>query len=75
MQGFPIKSLPRSLQDAVKVVKKLKIRYLWIDSPRILQDDKRDWHYESAMMASMYQNAFITIAATGPIKRCTWSNW
>jgi hypothetical protein len=57
-------SLPRSFQDAVLVARKLHVRYLWIDSICIVQDDKTDWERESAGMASVYQNAYVTIAAT-----------
>jgi hypothetical protein len=31
----------------------------------IIQDDEEDWQKESAKMASIYQNSFVTIAATG----------
>ena len=69
MVEFSASVLPQSLQDAVEVVRKLKIRYLWIDALCILQDGKRDWHRESGMMASVYQNAFIAIAATASAAR------
>ncbi|KAL9112884.1 MAG: hypothetical protein Q9227_002961 [Pyrenula ochraceoflavens] len=64
MQGFPSSSLPQTLQDAVQVARNLKIKYLWVDALCIIQDDEVDWHREAAMMTSVYQNAFITIAAT-----------
>lgn len=57
-------SLPKSFQDAVTVTRKLHIRYLWIDSLCIIQDDNEDWERESSRMASIYQNAHVTIAAT-----------
>lgn len=37
--------------------------YLWIDSLCIVQDDRKDWEIESEKMASIYQNAHITIVA------------
>lgn len=57
-------TLPSSFQDAVYVTRMLNIRYLWIDSLCIVQDDEDDWERESAKMASIYQNAYVTIAAT-----------
>jgi hypothetical protein len=57
-------SLPRTFLDAVKVTRLLGIRYLWIDSLCIIQDDPEDWLHESAMMASVYGNADITIVAS-----------
>lgn len=57
-------TLPTSFQDAIYVTRRLNIRYLWIDSLCIIQDDEDDWEIESAKMASIYQNAYVTIAAT-----------
>jgi hypothetical protein len=57
-------NLPSTFQDAVYIARKLNIRYLWIDSLCIIQDDADDWEIESAKMASIYQNAYLTIAAT-----------
>lgn len=56
--------LPRTFQDAVFLSRKLGIQYLWIDSLCIVQDDASDWDQESAKMASIYRNAFITLAAS-----------
>lgn len=58
-------NLPKTFQDAIQVCYKLGIQYLWIDSLCIIQDDSGDWQHESAKMAAVYQDAFITLAATG----------
>ncbi|TLD19535.1 heterokaryon incompatibility protein [Venturia nashicola] len=42
----------------------MRIRYIWIDSLCILQGDKHDWDVESARMADVYRNGYLTIAAT-----------
>lgn len=60
----PWDSLPRTFQDAIDFARKLGITYLWIDSLCIVQDEKRDWEEQSADMANLYQNAYITFAAT-----------
>ena len=57
-------SFPSTFSDAIKVTQLLGIRYLWIDSLCIVQDDPEDWLRESAMMASVYGNADITIIAS-----------
>lgn len=57
-------SLPQTFQDAIHFVRKLGLRYLWIDSLCIIQDDPEDWRQESAKMSSIYQDSYITIAAT-----------
>jgi Heterokaryon incompatibility protein (HET) len=56
--------LPKTFQDAVSFVRRLGIRYLWIDALCIVQDDPDDWRRESAKMASIYQQSFLTIAAS-----------
>ncbi len=55
--------LPQSFQDAIAFTRQLGIRYLWIDSLCIVQDDQRDWRREAAKMASVYQGAEIVISA------------
>ncbi|TRX91218.1 hypothetical protein FHL15_007823 [Xylaria flabelliformis] len=57
--------LPKSFQDAIEVVWGLGIRYLWIDALCIIQDDVADWESESAKMADVYENAFLTISMDG----------
>ena len=61
---IPFDNLPKTFQDAIAITRRLNIRYLWIDSLCILQDDKVDWSYEAAQMASVYMNAHVTLAAS-----------
>lgn len=56
--------LPKSFQDAVTVTRDLGIRYLWIDSLCIQQDDIDDWQMESSKMADYYNHAYLVIAAS-----------
>ncbi|OMP86553.1 hypothetical protein BK809_0003723 [Diplodia seriata] len=43
------------------------MRYLWIDSLCIIQDDQTDWETESQKISSIFKNAQITIiAASAP---------
>lgn len=63
-RSIPVETLPRTFRDTLATTRKLNIRYLWIDSMCILQDDEDDWERESKKMSSVYQNSFITIAAT-----------
>lgn len=55
--------LPQTFQDAIRVTRELGLRYLWIDSLCIIQDDAKDWNQEAALMGSIYENAYCTIAA------------
>ncbi|KAL6827918.1 heterokaryon incompatibility domain-containing protein [Trichoderma camerunense] len=62
--GMPIAYLPRMMQDVVLVLRRLGIEYIWIDCLCIIQDDKDDWKREAALMASIYTNAELTVAAS-----------
>lgn len=63
---IPWGSLSKTFQDAVETCRRLDIHHIWIDSLCIIQNSKdgTDWKEQSVQMADIYQNAFITIAAT-----------
>ena len=61
---IPWADLPRTFQHAISVTRRLGVDFLWIDSLCIIQDDERDWQQQPVVMATIYQNAYITIAAT-----------
>ena len=61
--GINWATLPRTFQDAIIIGAGLNVKYVWIDSLCILQDDKYDWGMESAKMSAIYENAWLTIAA------------
>ncbi|RGP74475.1 heterokaryon incompatibility [Fusarium longipes] len=56
--------LPKTFQDAITVTRGIGVRYLWIDSLCIIQDDKFDWETESSKMAAIYNNAYLVLAAS-----------
>ncbi len=62
--------LPLAFQQCIKIVRALGIRFLWIDSLCIVQDDPDEWQLEAARMASIFENAEVTIAMhqVGPSK-------
>lgn len=64
LSGLEWSALPASFQDAITVTRWLNVRYLWVDSLCILQDDPVDWEEQSAKMASIYEGSYITLAAT-----------
>jgi hypothetical protein len=41
-QSIPFEDLPRTFREAVIITRKLNVRYLWIDSLCIIQDDSAD---------------------------------
>lgn len=61
--GMPLKEMPQTFIDAVKITRRLGLKYLWIDSLCICQDDPGDWAREAGLMADVYSNAYVVIAA------------
>ncbi|KEF57182.1 uncharacterized protein A1O9_07372 [Exophiala aquamarina CBS 119918] len=61
--GMPLSILPGTYQDAIKVVKDLNVRYLWIDSICIFQDERTDIQKEATRMAEVYGSAICNISA------------
>ncbi|KAK6082867.1 heterokaryon incompatibility protein [Seiridium cupressi] len=51
--------------DAIGVVEKLCILYIWIVSLCIIQDSAEDWQAGSVQMGSVYTHSILNIAATG----------
>jgi hypothetical protein len=65
-KNIPTELVPKVFQDAIWVVQRAGINYLWIvDSLCIIQDSVEDYEQESATMGSIYQGGFCNIAATG----------
>ncbi|KAF5025123.1 hypothetical protein F66182_2824 [Fusarium sp. NRRL 66182] len=62
--GLPIDMLPKTFREAVAICRRLSLRYLWIDSLCIIQDSPEEWQRQSSKMATIFENAFLTVAAT-----------
>ncbi|KAL8880500.1 MAG: hypothetical protein Q9198_002107 [Flavoplaca austrocitrina] len=54
--------LPPVFAQAVRVTRALGVRYLWIDSLCIVQDDAEDWQREAAAMSDTYWNTICRLA-------------
>lgn len=61
---IPLSSMAQNFKDAITVTRTLGYQYLWIDSFCIVQDSTEDWQRECSKMASIYENADLTIAAS-----------
>lgn len=61
--GVPLQDLPSTFKDAVKMTKQLGFDYIWIDSLCIVQDSPTDWEEQSNLMALVYGNAELVLAA------------
>jgi hypothetical protein len=64
LKGIEWSALPRTLQEAIVLTRAMGIRYLWIDSLCLVQDDVQAKLEESVRMDEIFGNAFLTIAAT-----------
>ena len=64
LNGIPFSSLPLRFQDAMRMIQRLGIRYLWIDALCIVQDDVEDWEREAKQMGKIYASSYLTIAMT-----------
>ncbi|PIG89964.1 hypothetical protein AARAC_012046 [Aspergillus arachidicola] len=49
-------------QDAIKVARWLGVRYLWIDTFCIVQDDPDDWAEQAPRMGEIFEGAYVTLA-------------
>ncbi|KAH6625466.1 heterokaryon incompatibility protein-domain-containing protein, partial [Boeremia exigua] len=63
LSAIPVATLPQTLQDSISITRQLQQRYIWIDAICIIQDSASDWEAESVTMATVYRNAYLTIAA------------
>ncbi|KAK1705464.1 heterokaryon incompatibility protein-domain-containing protein [Colletotrichum acutatum] len=62
--GIRVETLSKTFRDTISLLRRLGLRYLWIDSLCIIQDSVDDWRKESVTMAEVYRNGTINIAAT-----------
>ncbi|KAK3934310.1 heterokaryon incompatibility protein-domain-containing protein [Diplogelasinospora grovesii] len=65
LAGIPVPGLPKTFRDAVTITRAVGLRYIWIDSLCIVQDDRDDWSSEAPRMAQVYGTAYLVIAASG----------
>ena len=59
-----LEDLPKTIKDAIDLVRELGELYLWVDSLCIIQDDEEDKTNQIAAMDIVYGSAILTIAAS-----------
>jgi hypothetical protein len=64
--AIPLEELPRNFRGAIRIVRYLGYRHLWIDSICIIQDSVSDWTAEAAKMSAVYSNAVCNLAFVLP---------
>jgi hypothetical protein len=60
-KGIPRNNLLKTFQDVVIITRKLSIRYLWIDSLCIIQQDQSDRETEAAKMALSMERRILLL--------------
>ncbi|CAJ0548504.1 Ff.00g021170.m01.CDS01 [Fusarium sp. VM40] len=61
-QAIQWKDLSPTFKEAIIVCRDIGVRYLWIDSLCIVQDDEVDWARQSKLMGDIYHKSICTIA-------------
>jgi hypothetical protein len=61
--GIDVSSLPQTIRDAIRTVRRLGFSYLWVDALCIIQDCPEDRAREILAMGDAYKNASLTIVA------------
>lgn len=65
-KGVPAEEM-RSNQnflDAIEVARDIGVRYIWIDSLCIIQNDRQDWEEQAPLMHQVYRNSYCNIAGS-----------
>ncbi|PWY79143.1 HET-domain-containing protein [Aspergillus heteromorphus CBS 117.55] len=55
--------IPRTVRDAMEMTRQIGMRYLWVDTLCIIQDDPEDKARIIEQMADVYDNATVTLVA------------
>jgi hypothetical protein len=64
LSSIDMMAVSKTVRNAIEITRKLGIQYLWVDSLCIVQDDKHDWLSEAPRMGSIYEKAYVTLAAS-----------
>jgi hypothetical protein len=62
-ESIALKELPKTIQDAVFIARKLGLQFLWVDALCIIQDEEEDKSKEITQMPQIYKNTYVTITA------------
>ena len=60
-----IDKLTKTFEDAIEVTRQIGVRYLWIDSLCIIQDEATDFERECSQMGLTYARAYCVLSALG----------
>jgi len=66
-------ALPLAFRQAIAISRNIRIRYLWIHSTCIVQDDEEDLAREISIMGDVCSNSFcnnLALSSKNPTQRC-----
>jgi len=61
---LPLESLSKIFRDAIEFTRTIGIKYIWIDSLCIVQDDIQEKAREISAMSAIYEGSVLTLSAT-----------
>lgn len=61
-QSIPTENWPQIYKDTVALSRTLGIRYVWVDSLCIIQDDGKDWNTQASLMHRVYAHGYLNLA-------------
>ncbi|CZR41652.1 uncharacterized protein FPRO_11241 [Fusarium proliferatum ET1] len=61
-KSITILEWPEIYTDALYIARQLEVRYIWVDSLCIVQDDEKDWERQAAQMDAIYMNGVLNLA-------------
>jgi len=68
--GISLDALPQSFRDLSTAARELGLRFVWIDSLCIVQDDPEDLAREIGKMGEVYGQAYLTLAWASGASPC-----
>ncbi|KAI1122446.1 HET-domain-containing protein [Nemania abortiva] len=57
--------MPLTIRDAIELVRKMNLEYLWVDALCLVQDDKEEMWVGINAMSLIYEYSYFTIVAAG----------
>lgn len=65
-KGIALESMPVLFRDAIFILRKIGLEYVWIDALCIIQreSDLADWNQEASRMSSVYGGSHVNLAAS-----------
>ncbi|KAK2774673.1 heterokaryon incompatibility protein [Colletotrichum kahawae] len=64
-QPRDVELLLKTFREVFDILRRLGIRYIWIDRFCIVQDSEADWQTQASVMGEIYKTSFVCISGLG----------